>query len=260
METPTNPGSHPLPNPAKQQFHGVIANTLFNSAQPPPTNPFDQRTPPRKEATVRDPRLKQASVAPPLLPSSVRMPPASAPILPPQPSAPPSLQPPAPPILRPGWEQGGSFPNLAAAPKSKAAPAYGWKGWQTEGSSPDHKPAPYLHQPKLEVAQEPMLLTGSGSLSQLLEAQIVDQRGVEESGVSPPRPNPTSALSVRLDDSTHDPIIIPPAPGQPVESSAETPSSAKQLNQDSGMVVCPLCPAPGFVLRTDLDHARSMHR
>ena len=50
---------------------------------------------------------------------------------------------------------------------------------------------------------------------------------------------------------------VPSAPGQFEEPSDKTPPLA---TQESGMVVCPLCPAPGYVPRTDQDHARNMHR
>ena len=237
-----------LCKPSQSANRHFPANTPFNSAPPPTTNPFDQRTHPKKVATVED--VKQATITP-LMPSSVSLPPAP---LNPRLQAPalPTLQPPAPPILHPGWEQGGSVPNLAAGPKSKVTAAYGWKGRQSKNS-----PAPRLHQPKLEPVQEPMPLTGS--LSQQLE-QIIDQKGVvDESGVSPPRLNLSSALSVRL-DATHAPLIMPLPTGQFVDPSAKTPPLAEQPNMELGMVVCPLCPVPGYVLRNDLDHARNMHR
>ena len=235
----------PLPNPANQLFG---ANTPFNSAQPPPANPFDQRTPPRKVAAVGDLSVKQATITP-SLPSSLGLPPAPFNLCPPAP-APPTLQPPAPPILQPGWEQGGSIPNLAAGPKSKVTAAYGWNGWPSENS-----PAPHLPQPKLEPAQQSLPLTGIGSLSQQLE-QYVNQGVVDEAGVSPPR---LHLASVPL-NSAHAPVIMPLHPGQFVDPSAETPPLAEQPNLESGMVICPLCPVPGLVLRNDLDHARNMHR
>ena len=234
----TNPGSsagysrhQPLPNSANQHFG---ANISFNSVLLPPTNPFDQRTPPKKVATVGDLSVKQATKTP-LLPSSVSLPSDPVHVCP---QAPPTLQPPAPPILHPGWEQSGSVPNIAAGPKSKVTAAYGWNGWQQE--------------PKPEPAQEPVSFTGSGSLSQQLK-QILDQNdAVDERGVSPPRHNLTSTLSVPLDPA-HAPLIMPLPPEQPV---AKTPPLAERPM----MVVCPLCPVPGYVLWSDLDHARNMHR
>ena len=242
-------GNQPLlspTEPAKQQFRGIISNTLLTSSQhPPPSNPFDQRTPSKETATVGNQSIKQAPVATPLLPSSVSS-------LPPAPSILHS-QPPAPPILQRGWEQGGRVPKLTE-PRPKVAAAHGWKGWQKEGS-PDYAPRPHLHQSKLEAAQDQ--LPDPGSLSHLLEQQIMDRRGEEERGVSPPRLIPGPALPCHL-DTADAPIIIPPSSGQLTQTT--TPPLAKQPNQESGMVVCPLCPAPGFVPRTDLDHARNMHR
>ena len=250
-------GNQPLLNPtepAKQQFRGIISSTLSNSSHPPPANPFDQRTPPKNVATVMDQSIKQAPVATPLLPSSVSLPPTPS-ILHSQPPAPSNIhpQPPAPPILHPGWEQGGRVPKLTEL-RPKVAAAHGWKGWQKEGS-PDYAPRPHLHQPKLEAAQDQLPV--SGSLSHLLEQQILDRRGEEERGVSPPRLNPGPAMSGQT-DTADAPIIIPPSSGQLTQST--TPPLAKQPNQESEMVVCPLCPSPGFVPRTDLDHARNMHR
>ena len=223
-----------LCKPSQSANRHFPANTPFNSAPPPTTNPFDQRTPPKEVATVGD--VKQATITP-LMPSSVSLPPAP---LNPRLQAPalPTLQPPAPPILHPGWEQSGSVPNIAAGPKPKVTAAYGWNGWQQE--------------PKPEPAQEPVSFTGSGSLSQQLK-QILDQNdAVDERGVSPPRHNLTSTLSVPLDPA-HAPLIMPLPPEQPV---AKTPPLAERPM----MVVCPLCPVPGYVLWSDLDHARNMHR
>ena len=146
------------------RFPGINANTHINRAQPPPTNPFDQRTPPRARLpNVGELRVKQTKVTP-CLPSNPCFPshPANLPYSAPstlQPPAPPILQPPAPPILQPGWEHCGSVPDLAAGPQSKVAAAHGRKGWNPE-------PAPHLlHQPKLEKETD-------GSLSQQLVKMI----------------------------------------------------------------------------------------
>ena len=244
-------------------LQGIITNTLFSTERPLHANPFDQRTPHMKSGLTRDPRLKakgSASTSSGLLPPSGGQPPNLIP-KPPKVSMPAALsskvtQPhsqapylpsaPAPPTLPPGWQQTANIPEPDVAnPKPKVAAAHGWKGWSSEHP---------LRPPSREA--KPQAIQGL-SLSQLLEQQVTPrERDEEAGGVSPPRTNMPPVMANLGDQSgahvVPAPLLLPPFAEQPVlpEHSSTGPT----------MVICPLCPAPGYVPQTDLEHARIQHK